>query len=135
MHQQQRNRRWRDATDARGLADRRRQRAFKFEQHFGGQSAHLVVVEAGGNRGVLVAALTLDFLALALEVAGILDLHFDLRGDILAFHCGTELGNRGELCVVEFRSAQQIQRAGFSADGDAELALDCCTQRIVGGRP
>jgi hypothetical protein len=87
------------------------------------------------NGGVLVAPLALDFLALALEVAGIFGLHLNLGGHVLALHRRTEFGHRCQLDVIEFGATQQVQRVGFAAHRDAELAFDGCAKRVVGRGP
>src|ERR1700754_4481161 len=78
VHQQQRYRRGRDAADARGLADRRRQRALQLQQYLRGEAAYAVVIETLRDGRGFVTALALDLLALALQVTGILGLHFHL---------------------------------------------------------
>src|SRR5690606_36904352 len=73
VHQQQRNRRRGHARDALGLADAQRTHAFELLLHFGRQAAHGGVVEVLRDRRGLVPALALDLLALAVQVAGVLD--------------------------------------------------------------
>src|SRR6185312_11804080 len=130
VHQQQRDRGGGDAADAGGLAQRGRLAALELEQHIGGQAAHGVVVEAGGNRGLLVAALAGDLLALAFEITRVLGLHLDLGGHVLARYRRAEFGHRGEFRVVQFRATQQVERIRFAAQRDAELALDRRAQRV-----
>ena len=84
---------------------------------------------------MLVAALALDLLALALEVAGVLHLHLDLCGDVVALHRRPQFGDGGEHGVIEFGPAQQVDGAGLAADRDAELALDRRAARVRRGHP
>ena len=72
VNQQQRDGGGSDAADARGLAHGLRARLLELEQHLGGEAAHAVIVEVGGDRRVLVAALAFDLLALAFQVASVL---------------------------------------------------------------
>src|SRR6187402_1264538 len=96
VHQQQRDRRWRHATDARSLADGVGKRPLELEEYLSRETPHAVVVEAFGNGGGLVPPLALDLVALALQVAGVLGLHFHLRGDLGVVDRRSEFGHAGK---------------------------------------
>ena len=78
MHQQQRDRRRRDAGNARGLADRFRLVQVELLLHLGRQSAHAAVVEIGRQPRRLHRQMPRDFVVLAIDVAGVLGRDLDL---------------------------------------------------------
>ena len=82
VHQQQRYRRRCDAGYAGRLAHCVGTLAIQPLPHFDRKSAHCCIVEVHGNAGRFVRPLARDFVALTLDVAGILDLDFDLLGDL-----------------------------------------------------
>src|SRR5690606_8940045 len=71
-----------DARNALRLADGLGAHALELLLRFGGQAAHLRVIEAVGDARGLVALLARDLLALALEVTGVLDADLDLLGHV-----------------------------------------------------
>ena len=83
MHQQDGDRRGRDAGDARGLSHRGGTNLLELLPHFVREPADARVVEVRGQARFLVAALARDLFFLALDVArvfrGDLELHADLR--------------------------------------------------------
>ena len=81
MHCQERNSRRRNSGDARGLAERLRAMAIEVLLHFGRKPAHRVVIEVDRKRQRLKRPAPLDFSALALDIALVLDLHLDLLRD------------------------------------------------------
>lgn len=72
MHQQQRNRRRRDALDARGQAQRFRPVLHQLLPHFARQAADVGVVEVIRQPGVFGRAQAIDLVLLAVDVALIL---------------------------------------------------------------
>ena len=86
MDQQQGDGGWGNAGNALRLADGFGAHALELLQHFGGKATHLRIVETGRDGGGFMALLARDLLALALEVAGVLDADLHLLGDIGVFH-------------------------------------------------
>src|SRR5690606_25521664 len=82
VDQQQRDRRRGHTGNALGLADAQRTHALQLLLYLGRQAAHRGVVEIRGDRGGLMAALALDLLALAVQVAGVLDPDLHLLGHL-----------------------------------------------------
>ena len=82
MHQQDGNRRGRDARDARRLAHRGRANLLELLAHFVREPGDARVVEVVGQARFFVAALARDFFFLALDVAGVFRGHFELRADL-----------------------------------------------------
>ena len=81
MHEQERDRRRRDARNARRLADRLGLVQVELLLHFGREAAHRAVVEIGRQPQILLRAMALDLVVLAVDVAGILRGDLDLLGD------------------------------------------------------
>ena len=82
MHQQDGNRRRRDAGDARRLAHRGRANLLELLPHFVREARDARVVEIGGQARFLVAPLARDFFFLALDVARVFRGDFELRADL-----------------------------------------------------
>jgi hypothetical protein len=100
--------------DALRLAEGFRAHAFKLLPHFRGQARDLRVVEPCRDRGGFVAPRARDFLALAVEVAGVPGFDLDLLGDLGVVDAGAELRHPHQRRVVEFRAAQQVDGIGLA---------------------
>src|ERR1044071_4678116 len=81
MHQQQGDCRRRDTRDAGGLTDGTWAMAVELLLDFGRKPLHLSVVEVRGQLARLHCGVALDLCALALDVALVLRLDFDLLDD------------------------------------------------------
>lgn len=82
VNEQQRNGSGRDARDAARLPERFRSLSGQLNLHFFRQAAHLGVVEINREAQVFVGELTVDFVLLTLDVAGVFGGDFDLFFDL-----------------------------------------------------
>ena len=129
MHQQQRNRRRRHARNARGLAQGFRALLVEFLPHFDRQRADIEVIKTGRQGQVFIVFVTLDFLALALDVARIFELDFHLLAHGGVLHAGAGQGlafharHAHQRVVGDVRAAQQVRQRILALDGLADDAF------------
>src|SRR5690606_16370770 len=109
VHEQQRDRGRGHPRDALRLAHGFRAYALELLPHFGGQAAHPRIVEGRRDRFAFMALLPRDFLALALEVAGILGADLHLLRDRGVVHRRRQRRQRQQPRVVDLRAAQQVE--------------------------
>src|SRR5207253_4446381 len=91
MHQQQRNRRRRDSRNARRLSDGLGPITIELLLHFDRQAGYAAVIEISRQGERFELAPPCHLLALALDVALVLDLNLELLGDL---RCGLRVGHQ-----------------------------------------
>ena len=101
------------------MSKRARAHVGKLLTNFIGESAHLRVVEIDGQAQAFAAALPLDFVFLAIDIASVLRTDFKLqahliRQAIIATGKGIARLQGKQIVVTHFRSSQQVERRDFA---------------------
>ena len=82
-----------------------------------------------------MASSAFDFVALTLQIAGVLDLHLYLRGYVTARHRWPEPAHCRERGVTDFRPPQQLGCVRLVTYGNPEVVRDGRAQRVRRGSP